>query len=322
MTSNDGRVHVHVPELGTDIGPVMPLDVDLTKKYKIGDTLVGTFLTSAMTSFVIFGSTKTTNRSSILIFATEDDRTVSLGASPDTGIFTYITGTSVVEYWDGSAWVQTGGTTGATGPTGPTGISGPSGPSGAPGSIGPTGPSGATGPSFESSFEYKVGSTGPGGGIIFFVDRFNEYADFTYLEAGPQLFFPDSGSYFITWSSTAPVNYSSTAVVGADLRGLGSGHQNTLDIVAQGNTSTSAAGYCHELVYGGKTDWYLGSIGEMRIMLSVIYEQLGLSVNVTDSFWSSTEYTNSTARSASVFTSTVVGTAKNTAMGVIPIRRF
>ena len=32
------------------------------------------------------------------------------------------------------------------------------------------------------TFTYKVGDTGPGGGVIFFVDRYDEYAGFTYLE--------------------------------------------------------------------------------------------------------------------------------------------
>lgn len=76
---SDGRIYAHVPDLGSDIGPVLPLDTDITNKCKVGDTVIGTFLTSAMTSFVIFGSSKATNRSSILIFATEAERTASLG---------------------------------------------------------------------------------------------------------------------------------------------------------------------------------------------------------------------------------------------------
>jgi hypothetical protein len=124
---NDGRVHVHVPELGSDLGPIIPIDTDLTKKYKAGDTLIGTFLTSAMTSFIIFGSTKTTNRSSILIFPTEDERTSVMGETPSVGTFSYIVNTSAVAYWDGTAWSQITGTPGAEGPSGPSGPPGPQG---------------------------------------------------------------------------------------------------------------------------------------------------------------------------------------------------
>jgi hypothetical protein len=106
--TSDGRVHVYVPELGSDLGPILPLDTDLTNKCKIDDTVVGTFLTTAMSSFVIFGATKSSNRSSILIFATETDRTLSLGTSPATGVFSYVTGTSKIEYWNGSEWIEIG----------------------------------------------------------------------------------------------------------------------------------------------------------------------------------------------------------------------
>jgi hypothetical protein len=103
---NDGRIHVHVPDLGSDLGPILPLSTDITNKYSVNDTVVGTFMTSAMTSFVIFGSSKAKNRSSILIFATEEDRTESLSTSPSVGVFTYVTSTNTVQYWNGTTWAQ------------------------------------------------------------------------------------------------------------------------------------------------------------------------------------------------------------------------
>ena len=105
---------------------------------------------------------------------------------------------------------------------------------------------------------YKVGDTGPGGGTIFFVDRFNEYADFTYLEMAPT-----TTHLYRLWAQTS---LQSTAVTGADSKALGGGYQNTIDIVAQGNTSaaTCAAKYCDALVTGGQSDWYLPSLGELE----------------------------------------------------------
>ena len=159
--TTDGRIHVHVPELGSDLGPVLPLDTDLTKKYKVDDTVVGTFLTSAMSSFVIFGLSKSSNRSSILVFATEAERTASLGTSPSTGVFTYVTATSAVEYWNSSAWVQITGTPGPEGPTGPSG--GPTGPTGVAGATGPTGATGTTGATGVTGPVGPTGITGPTG---------------------------------------------------------------------------------------------------------------------------------------------------------------
>jgi hypothetical protein len=130
---NDGRIYVHVPDLGSDLGPILPLSTDITNKYSVNDTVVGTFMTSAMTSFVIFGSSKARKRSSIVIFATEEERTNSLELTPSSSFFTYVLSTGNLEVWNGTTWVQ------FIGPTGPAGPAGPAGPTGATGSTGPTG---------------------------------------------------------------------------------------------------------------------------------------------------------------------------------------
>jgi hypothetical protein len=154
-----------------------------------------------MTSFVILGSSKSSNRSSILVFPTELERTAALGTTPSTGVFTYVTATSAVQYWDGSAWMSIGGGVRvsdtapanpmqgdlwfesdtsqtfvyydsswvevgpqpATGPTGPTGPSGgPTGPTGPTGLTGATGTVGATGPVGATGVG-ATGATGPTG---------------------------------------------------------------------------------------------------------------------------------------------------------------
>ena len=112
---NDGRIYVHVPDLGSDLGPILPLSTDITNKYSVNDTVVGTFMTSAMTSFVIFGSSKSKKRSSILIFSTEQERTDSLGAVPTSSFFTYVIETGYLQLWNGTTWTQ------FLGPPGPAG---------------------------------------------------------------------------------------------------------------------------------------------------------------------------------------------------------
>lgn len=142
----------------------------------------------------------------------------------------------------------------------------------------------------KKEFKYKVGDTGPGGGIIFFVDRNNEYADFTYLEAAPS-----SVEVARAWAPGSPVNYRFTEVDGANKRSLGGGYQNTIDIVNQGhiNPATSAARYCADLSHGGQTDWYLPSIGELQLMCQELHVNRDAGSFIPTSsdyvYWSSTE---------------------------------
>jgi hypothetical protein len=147
------------------------------------------------------------------------------------------------------------------------------------------GPTGPTGPVWASTFTYKVGDTGPGGGIIFFVDRHNEYTGFTYLEMAP-----DSTRVLRPWAQSTPTNYQSTAVTGADKFALGAGSSNTADIVAQGNSNpaTCAATYCDSLVSGGQSDWYLGSLGEMKLANEVLHQSRDTSW-YSGYYWTSTQ---------------------------------
>ena len=141
------------------------------------------------------------------------------------------------------------------------------------------------------SFAYKVGDTGPGGGVIFFVDRFDEYTGFTYLEVAPV-----GVQVQRTWATNVNSNQT-TAVSGADSKALGAGYQNTLDIVAQtGNVAaTCAAAYCADLVSGGQSDWYLPSLAEIKMVYDVVHLGLGVGGFAADFYWSSSEYSASNA---------------------------
>jgi hypothetical protein len=142
-----------------------------------------------------------------------------------------------------------------------------------------------------NDFAYKVGDTGPGGGIIFFVDRFNEYTGFTYLEVAPV-----GTEVQRTWATNVNSNRT-TAVSGADSKALGAGYQNTIDIVAQtGNVAaTCAAKYCADLVSGGKSDWYLTSLAEIKMVYDVVHLNLSVGGFVYNQYWSSSEYDATTA---------------------------
>lgn len=206
------------------------------------------------------------------------------------------------------------GLTGAQGPIGLTGLTGAQGPGGASGGSGPAGATGATGAAGANGTnatiaitelsvcdgtdagtvadeKCKIGMTGPGGGLIFFVDYNDQYAGFNYLEAAPS-----SCEATKAWSSDT--THSLVAVTGWAARAVGSGQANTTAMLASGATSyvgdtSGAASYANALAYGvpggcvtSKDDWFLGSLGEMKLM----YDNLqGLGGFVDSIYWSSSE---------------------------------
>lgn len=170
----------------------------------------------------------------------------------------------------------------------------------------------------ETSVRYKVGDTGPGGGIVFYVDRFNEYSGFTYLEVAPV-----GVQVQRSWATNANSNQT-TAVSGADSRGLGAGYQNTIDIVAQtGNVAaTCAAAYCAGLVSGASSDWYLPSISELELVRNVVYNEIGVGGFINGGYWSSTENSTSTAWYHTFHQAGLITQAKSQNFYVRPVRRF
>ena len=88
--------------------------------------------------------------------------------------------------------------------------------------INQTGASGPAGPGF-GPFTYKLGQTGPGGGFIFFVDIYDQYPGFAYLEAAPA-----HSSTGIAWCS------DTTTLLGLDgwyKRAVGRGQANTTNVI-------------------------------------------------------------------------------------------
>jgi hypothetical protein len=193
---------------------------------------------------------------------------------------------------------------GPAGATGATGLTGLQGPGGANGGSGATGAVGATGASSLKITELsicgvsgtslcKVGVQGPGGGTIFFVDYNDQYPGFNYLEAAPQ-----SCEAIKAWSSDT--THSLIAVNGFAARAVGSGQANTAAMLANGATGyigdTSGAAFFSNALASGvpagcvtnKDDWFLGSLGEMKLMTDNLQGVGGFVVGV---YWSSSETT-------------------------------
>ena len=169
-----------------------------------------------------------------------------------------------------------------------------------------------------------VGDTGPGGGIVFYVHANGTFAcgetlnqNCTYLEAAP---FGDEVQR--TWATGGN---QSAAVSGADGTAIGTGEQNTADIVAQsGNVAaTSAAVYCSELVSGGQSDWFLPSKDELNLMYTNLHSASTPLGGFSSAFyWSSSEYGDGYAWYQIFFLGIQGSTLKGSSYYVRPVRAF
>ena len=89
-----------------------------------------------------------------------------------------------------------------------------------------------------------------------------------------------------------------TEISGADGTAIGTGAQNTIDIMNGCSTAGIAARVCGDLVLGGYSDWYLPSSDELNQLYINRVSIGGFSIN-NNWYWSSTEFSNDDAWSFS-----------------------
>ena len=124
---------------------------------------------------------------------------------------------------------------------------------------------------------YKIGSRGPGGGWIFYVDLYDQYPGFTYLEAAPT----DIAS--LPWCNNST---SIPAVAGWANKAVGKGQANTTAML--GVCSSGAANAADLYLTATKSDWFLPSLGELKLMYNNLLEA-GVGDFAGNFYWSSTE---------------------------------
>jgi microcystin-dependent protein len=167
---------------------------------------------------------------------------------------------------------------------------------------------------------YVIGDTGPAGGKIFITPSTSGNTTGKYFEVSPI-----SGQVIRDWATdTDPgigLGNAATTVVGADGTDIGTGQQNTADIVAQiGNVAaSSAAVYCDQYSYGGFSDWFLPSKDE----LNELYVQRNVVGGITVSYYStSSEYSNEAFWFQSFIDGYPNTPYKNNAYYIRPVRSF
>ena len=218
-----------------------------------------------------------------------------------------------------------------TGPAGPTGSTGPAGSAvtGATGAAGPKGDAGMNVAITQQSVcdgsdddivaneLCKVGMTGPGGGLIFFVDYNDQYANLNYLEAAP--FACESSP--LAWSSDT--THWLAGVDDWQYRAVGRGQANTTVMMSNVSSyiadTSGAAFFADSLVCGGKSDWFLGSVGEMKLMHDNLQ---GLGRLQAVEYWCSNGEDSTYAYAQGFGSGTVSGQLKTTTFLVRPVRSF
>lgn len=144
--------------------------------------------------------------------------------------------------------------------------------------------SGDGGESAVTCSSLSIGDTGPAGGVIFYKDGNTCY------EAAKAGWYGGSDDPQAEWGCY-PITVS-----GADGTAVGTGQQNTADIVAA-NCSPNTAGNLVAAVVasnyngGGKSDWYLPSTVEAERM----YDQKDAIGGLAYFYWTSTEYSSNIA---------------------------
>jgi hypothetical protein len=180
-----------------------------------------------------------------------------------------------------------------------------------------------------------VGDTGPGGGIIFYVDltlpvgsRYFEMACAGWSDGtcgGTDLTDPKD-----VWGCNG------TPITGADGTAIGTGEQNTTDIVTGCAESGIAARLADNLVLGGQTDWFLPSKDELNARCKwAVGDTVNVICNANSAFsltnggfsdgiyWSSSEFSAiSTWYQQDNGASGYGGPTKGASLYVRPVRAF
>ena len=198
--------------------------------------------------------------------------------------------------WNSEGPIGPAGPTGATGPQGPQGAQGPAGPAGPEGPQGAQGPAGPAGINVlagqqcpqgkavavvgfdhngiiicSPALPYEIGERGPAGGIVFYITHGGLHG----LEAARA-----------DQSAGAAWGCYETEIAGADGTAVGTGAQNTVDIVVGCHVSGIAANIADNYTLNGYDDWFLPSKDE----LNLLYQQKDVVGGfAVDYYWSSTE---------------------------------
>jgi len=151
---------------------------------------------------------------------------------------------------------------------------------------------------------YAIGGQGPAGGIVFYITDGGIHG----LEAAPE-----------DQAASADWGCYNTAIDGADGFKVGTGRQNTTDILAQCTEVGIAAQFANDYTLEGYNGWFLPSIEELKLL----YYQRDLVGGFThDNYWSSTENSSFYAWLQNFGSGGQTYSTKNATLNVRAVRAF
>ena len=136
-----------------------------------------------------------------------------------------------------------------------------------------------------SAREFALGDSGPAGGLIFYVNPNYRADGWRYLEASP-----------VDQSAGAPWGCFRNRIAGAAGTTVGTGRQNTRDILSACDKAGTAARLCAEYRLNGINGWFLPSLDELALMyrnLRAAGAVRSFDASVADNFtyWTSSQQT-------------------------------
>jgi hypothetical protein len=140
-----------------------------------------------------------------------------------------------------------------------------------------------------STREYAPGDVGPAGGLVFYVNPNYATDGWRYLEAAS-----------FDQSAGAKWGCFRRAIQGARGTAIGTGKQNTADMMSACNDANTAAALCANANINGFTGWFLPSRDELAIMYTNLKTTVASDFNIrgiTDNFvyWTSSQQTTDMA---------------------------
>ena len=163
--------------------------------------------------------------------------------------------------------------------------------------------------------DYSIGDTAPSDGYIVYINPDAETDGWKYLEAYRR------SHPMKSWGTL------SNSVNGADGTALGTGEQNTSDIVTGDPASDKAADYCNDLSSENPIpgrfyeDWFLPSREELELVYTHLQSRIGIFY-VATTYWSSSEYNSSNAWVCDFSDGSTSYAAKNNTYYVLPFRKY
>jgi len=164
------------------------------------------------------------------------------------------------------------------------------------------------------NFDVQIGDYAFGG-IVFYIDSTGEHG----------LVVSDNNNNNNN-SSTYMWGCSFEEITGADGFELGTGFQNTLDIISGCNQENIAATVCSSFLHENYDDWYLPSIYELELMVNTVGHQdaeLGNIIQLESAmYWSSSEENLQFAKKINSGSKIILNDSKGNFNRVRPIRSF